>query len=101
MSSKNCNKDNNENDYWKNLPDRYYLVDRRKVLKVSQGVTVYSLNANGKWTPNQYQYSYLTGIGGSTADVDYLEENDIEFIIKKGFQAFIDSERSKNLKTYI
>ena len=97
MSSKNEYK----NIDWKNLPDVYYLVDRWKVLKVSQGVMVYSLNSDGKWIPNQYQYSYLTGTGGSTSDVDYLEEDDIEFIINKGFQAFIDSERSNNLERYI
>jgi len=52
-------KNTNENGYWKNLPDRYYLVNRRAVLKVSQGVTVYSLNSNGSWSPNQYAYSHL------------------------------------------
>ena len=97
MSSKNGYK----NIDWKNLPDTYYLVNRRAVLKVSQGVTVYSLNSNGGWTPNQYAYSHLNGTGGSTSDVDYLEEEDIEFIIKKGLNVFLGSERAKNLKTYI
>ena len=61
---------------------KYFLTECGGVARVTNGVTLHSLQRDGTWVPNQYKMSmFYDGID----DYREISEKDVNTIIKSGF----------------
>ena len=65
---------------------RYYLVENRGVLRITNGSLIYSLGEDGTWIPNQYAMSIF--YDGMREYIQITEE-DVKNILENGLDSFV------------